>query len=236
MVASPALATPIILSDSIGLAAEVEFTILSPTLLQVRVRNISPDVPHSFSGADQILTVVSWDFGLPGKNASDPRIIGGSAQIGPDSKSINFSKGKYGPGKDIGGEWGYSNEGSSGSLINSIGTNASGTVPFGGPNLDGWKYLGGPSGGLVTDPLQVCLGNESGIQDEIFATLKLSQPITSLSEVTANGVRVEFGCNAAFITVPEPASLCLLAIGALWHFGRRKRSAAASSSIADGCL
>lgn len=223
--AAHAWAAPILLSDPSGLSAEVEFTIIDPTTLQVRVRNTSTGVPPGFDSADQLLTVVSWDFGLPGNQPGDPRIIGGTVRIGPTSASVNFSTGSYGPGTDVSGEYGFSNLGISGFLQNGFGAMRAGTTPFGGPNLDGPVNLDGPQGGLVADPVLVGVGGLGAIQNEIVATLLLDKPISGLGEVIGNEVRVEFGSDAAFITTPEPMTLCLLAVGGLMHVGRRRRGA-----------
>ena len=92
---------PIIFSDPAfpGLRAEVEFTLSNPptTTLQVRARNTSTGVPAGFDNADQLLTGISWDFGEPGFNG-DPEITDGTVVIGPNSQSLNFSTGTYGPG------------------------------------------------------------------------------------------------------------------------------------------
>jgi hypothetical protein len=208
-------------SDPSGLSAEAEFTLLNATTLQIRLRNTSTGVPVGFSNSDQILTGLSWDFGAPGINPGDITITGGSAVIGPSSASVNFSTGAYGAGTDIGGEWGFGNSGISGLLANAISGNQSGMTAFGGANLDGPAVLDGPQGGLISSAFSLDLGGLGAIENEIVATLTLSGAITEaqlFNDLSANGIIIEFGSDAAFI--PAPGALALLGLAAL---GRRRR-------------
>ncbi len=209
-------------SDPSGLAAEATFTLVNPTTLEVRLRNTSTGVPMGFSNSDQLLTGLSWDFGLPGINAGDPEITGGTIVTGPNSSSINFSITNVGPNTSVGGEWGYGNMNGSGALVNMISGNQSGVTPFGGPNLDGPVVLDGPQAGLVANPILVPLGGLGAIQDEIIATLTISQALNNLDFLLANGIRVEFGSDAHFITIPEPATLGLIAMGGVLMLRRRR--------------
>jgi hypothetical protein len=204
-----------ILTDSSGLAAEVEFTLVSPTTLEVRARNISTGVPAGFEAADQILTGISWDFGELGFGSGDPEITGGTVVIGPASTSVDFDTGSYGPGFDVSGEWGFSNTDGSGGLTNFISANAAHATPFGGSNLDGPVNIDGPQGGMVADPALVPLGGLGAIQDEVVATLTIDEPLDDLEFLHANSVRVEFGSDAAFIDVPEPRALALFLVALL---------------------
>lgn len=213
--AAPAVASEmIVFNDGSGLSAKATFTMLSATTLEVRLQNTSSGVPPSFSNSDQILTGVSWDFGAPGANPDDPTIIGGSVVIGPTSMSVNFSEGSFGAGADISGEYGYGNGGTTGFFPNFFSTNQAGTNPFGGANLDGPVNISGPQGGVIPDPPQVDLGGLGAVQDEIVATLALSDPVDDL-DFLDNLVTVEFGSDATFITSPEPASMFVLGAGAL---------------------
>lgn len=213
---------PFTLTDPSGLSAELEFTLLDPTHLQVRARNVSTSVPMGFLAADQLLTGISWDFGAPGAAPGDPLIIGGFVLIGPSSQTIDFDTGNYGPGTDVSGEYGYSNLDATGLLQNFFSADAAQTTPFGGPNLDGPVNIDGPQGGMVANPVLVPLGGVGAIQDEVLATLTIDQPLADLDFLLANPVRVEFGSNAAFITIPEPGTLALLAIS-VSMFTRRAR-------------
>ncbi len=217
----PASAAIIHYTSASGLSAEVEFTLLDATTLEVRARNTSTGVPSGFSNADQILTGVSWDFGQPGVNAADPKIISGIVIIGPQCQTLNFSTGSSGPGYDVSGESGYGNNDGSGALPNFVSSNSAQSTPFGGVNLDSTVNLDGPQGGLVANPVLVPLGGLGAICDEYVATLTIDQPLSDLSFL-ANSVTVEFGSDAAFLTVvPEPATLALLALGALTIRRRR---------------
>lgn len=240
LAASPAEAVLITLSDPSGLSAEVEFTLLGPTSLMVRVRNTSTGVPvlnlkgDPFDNADQLLTSVSWDF------VGNTTIIGGSVVIGSEdppnlSNSINFvATGggppvphSLGPGDDVGGEYGFGNSGTTGLLPNFISGNQAGTVArFDTANWDGPEELNGPQGGLVADPILIPLGGLGAIQNEIVATLDLDgDPLANLNFVTTHGVIVEFGSDAYFLTfVPEPSSIVMVSLAGLLlvPFARRR--------------
>lgn len=212
-------------SDPSGLAAEAEFTILNPTTLQIRLRNTSTGVPLGFDSADQLLTGLSWDFGHPGFNG-DIMITGGTVLTGPTSSSLNFDITNVGPNADVGGEWGYGNMDGTGALTNFISGNEAQSTVFGGPNRDGPVGIDGPQAGLVASPVLVPLGGLGAIQDEIVATLTLSGELTKaalLHDLQSNGVRVEFGSDAAFIEVPAPAAAGMLGIAGLIATRRRRR-------------
>lgn len=212
---APAGAAVFSFSDVSGLAAEAEFTLLGPTMLEVRLRNTSTGLPGGFDSSDQILTSISFDLG-------GPTITGGAAVIGPNSQSINFSTGSYGPGHDISGEWGFGNAGTTGLLPNFLSGNQAGTTPFGGPNLDGPANLDGPQGGLVANPLPTSLGGLGAIQDEIIITVSLSQAIADLSFLYTNLPIIEFGSDAAFLTAPTPGTLAMLGFPAVAMLRRRR--------------
>ncbi len=207
-----------------GLGAQAQFTLNSSTSIEVRLRNTSTAVPAGFSNSDQILTGISFD--LP----SGVVITGGTAQIGVDSFTVNFSSGNYGSGTNIGGEWGFGNAGISGALRNAISGNQAGITAFGGPNLDGPGALSGPQGGLVADPVVVPMGGLGAISNEAVFNVSLSAAVSSLDFLAQNGVRVEFGSDAAFITtwtpedasVPAPSGLAMLAVVTMTTLRRRR--------------
>jgi hypothetical protein len=213
-------------SDPSGLSAEAEFTLINATTLEVRYKNTSTGVPLGFDNSDQILSGVSWDFGSPGFNG-DPMIVGGSVKTGPNSASLNFSITNVGANADVSGEFGYGNMDGTGALTNFVTSNSAAATPFGGPNLDANVNIDGPQGGLVADPEVVPLGGLGAIQDEVTATLLLGgPPLLNLDFLFANGVRFEFGSDAAFGPgVPEPSTGALVACGlaclAAWNWRRR---------------
>lgn len=224
--APAAHATIIYFSDPSGLSAQADFQIVNPTTLQISLRNTSTGVPGGFNNAMQLLTGLSWDFGAPGNNASDVKITGGTIVIGATSHSVNFDTGNYGPGTNVGGEWGYGNGGGGAALLpNLISGNSSGTTAFGGPNLDGPVSLNGPQAGLVSATPPVALGGLGAIQDEVVATLNLNGPLADLGFLTANGVRIEFGSDALYLdgtqNAPAPGAAPLLL--AMMALGRRRR-------------
>ena len=198
-----------IFSDSSGLGAEAEFTLINATTLEVRLKNTSTGVPPAFgTGADQILTSISWDFD------GTTMIAGGSVKTGPSSASLNFSLIDVVADTDVSGEYGFGNGGATGLLDNFISGNTANTTPFGGTNLDGPVDLDGPQGGLVANPLPISLAGQGAIQDEWIATLTLSgDPLISLDFLMGDNSDIEFGSDAAFIHAPEPSSLALTAVG-----------------------
>jgi len=205
-------------TDVSGLSAEAEFSLINPTTVEIRLQNTSTGVPMGFTSADQLLTAVSWDAGMPGLNVGDPMITGGSVVIGPTSMSLNFDTGSYGAGTDVSGEWGYGNMDGTGLLWNMVSTVTAGTMMFPGANLDGPVGTDGPQAGLVADPILVSLGGLGAVQDEIIITVTLDQAIANLGILTDNGVRIEFGSDAFFI--PTPASVLVLGVLGL---ARRRR-------------
>ena len=192
-------------SESSGLAAEADFTLKSGgTQLEIRLRNRTTAVPAGFSNSDQLLTGISFDLGAPGNNASDPTIVSGSAKTGPSSHSVNFDVMNVGANRDVSGEWGFGNGGTTNLLPNIVSGNQAGTTPFGGLNLDGPTNLNGPQAGLVAT-FHLSLAGLGAIEDEIFACLDLSEALSDL-DFLDNGARIEYGSDAAFLDdCPESA-------------------------------
>lgn len=216
VVASGASGAMFTFSDPSGLSAEVEVTLgAGGTSLDFRIRNTSTAVPMGFDESDQLLTGVS--FILP----MGVTLTGGSAVVGPSSASVNFDGGSAGPGDNIGGEWGWGNTTTSGSLGNAISGNTSGMTAFGGPNLDGPSNLNGPQGGLVSASEPVPLSGLGAIKDEILVTVTLNQALADLGFLS-NGLQVEYGSDAAFLYIPTPGAGAILALSGLVAARRRR--------------
>ena len=206
--------------DLCGLSAQATFTLISPTVLTIELTNTSTGVPIGFDNSDQILTGISFDLG-------GPTITAGTVIIGPDSRSINFSKilTQLGPGEDVSCEWGYGNIGSTNMMLNMVSTNTSHMTRFDEfNNLDGPDVLDGPRSGLValdTDDLPLIdIGGLGAIGDSIIITLTLSDGLTNY-DFLDNGIIAEFGSDAAFL-VPEPATIILLGLGTMVLLRKRK--------------
>ena len=73
----------------------------------------------------------------------------------------------------------------------------------------------------MANPLPVAMGGLGAIQTEVIATLTLSNSVPNLDFLAANMVRVEYGSDAAFITVPEPTTILLLTLGGAAALRRR---------------
>ena len=203
-----------------GLAGEAEFTLLGPTTLEIRLRNLSTDVPDGFTSADQLITGVSWDFG------GGIAITGGSAETGSASESVNFDNvvSQLGPNEDASGEYGYGNGGGSENLPNFVSGNTAGATAFGGANLDGPVNINGPQAGLVSQAMPVNLGGLGAVKDELLFTVTLSGMLDNLDFLNANGVRFEFGSDARVFTLsPEPTSAVLMILGIFGLIGARYR-------------
>jgi hypothetical protein len=199
-----------------GLSASAVFTLNNPTELQITLINNSTGVPAGSDSSDQLLTGISWDFGMAAVGAT------GTVVIGSGGRSINFDNviTQLGAGDDVSGEWGYGNTGGTGMLTNIVSTNAANVTRFSGANLDGPLSLDGPQGGICTDPPQVSLGGLGVVADSVVITLTLDTSLANLNFLE-NGVVAEFGSDAAFL--PEPATICLLGFGALSLIRRKHR-------------
>ncbi len=201
-------ATIIDLTGPDGLSARAIFTLNNPTELEIILINTSTGVPALFDSSDQLLTGISWDFGMAVVATT------GTVVIGPGGYSLNFDQivTQLGPGADVSGEWGYGNTGGTGMLTNIVSTNAAKVTQFPGANLDGAPTLDGPQAGICTNPPLIPLGGLGAIADSVVITLTLDTALANLNFLE-NGVVAEFGSDAAFI--PEPTTICLLGFGAL---------------------
>jgi len=207
--------------DPCGLSAQADFILISPTILTIELSNTSTGVPIGFDNSDQLLTGISFDLG-------GPTITGETVLIGPDSRSINFSKisPQLGPGEDVSCEWGYGNIGSTNMMLNMVSTNSAHMTRFdeSDNNMDGPYNIDGPRSGLIaldTDDLPLIdPGGLGAIADSIVITLTLSEAVTNY-DFLDNGVMAEFGSDAAFL-VPEPATIILLGLGTVFFLKKRK--------------
>lgn len=199
----------VIFSDSSGLSATADFSLIDSDELKIVLTNTSTGMPAGFDNSDQLLTGISFDLG-------GLEIIGGNVIIGPDAAdmSINFDAGQFGQGDDVSSEWGYGNNvTTTGMLVNMVSVNTSQMTAFSpGPNLDGPENLGGPQGGLLANPGIVDLGGLGAIQNSVVITLSLNSDLSGLGFLE-NGVIVEYGSDAAFI--PEPTTVALLVLGSI---------------------
>ncbi len=220
----PAPESPVQSLDGLNVRAEFNLDTKNGRVLVIRLYNRSTSLPLWFDNADQLVTAISFDFGAPGPNASDPKIIGGSIVVGPTSQSINFDRitGQLGPGDDVSGEWGFGNSGqNTGILQNFVTATQAHATPFGGTNLDGPERLNGPQGGIATDPPLLPLGGLGAVSDSVVIRVELDAPLFDLDFLCQNGVRAEFGSDSAYV-MPEPATLSLLALGAFGTLRRRR--------------
>ena len=213
-----------------GISARAIFTLdtATPTVMQIELFNTSTGAPAGFSNVDQLLTGISFDFGHPGYNG-DPMIYDDPSidevVIGPGGRSINFDNvpSQLGAGDNVSGEWGFGNQDGTGMLTNFIAANRSQATAFTGDNLDGPSNIDGPQGGICTDPALIDLSGTGAIVGSVVIIVPLDAPLSNLDFLYENGVMAEFGSDAAFVVVPEPATLSLLALGGLAVLKRRRK-------------
>ncbi|MCE5278982.1 MAG: PEP-CTERM sorting domain-containing protein [Planctomycetaceae bacterium] len=207
-----------------GLSAQATFfwDDAAPDSLKISLRNTSTSVPGWFDSADQILTSLSFDLG-------GLAITGGTATIAAGSQSVSFDciPVQLTGGADVSGEWGFGNSGSGSSplLTNVISAmRAHTSTRFGPVNMDGPTNLDGPQGGIVTSPALVSLDGLGAVADCINFDLTLSSDLLGLGFLNnGHSLVAEFGSDAAFVTVPEPATMSLLAVCSLAAVIRRRR-------------
>lgn len=211
---SPATADTIYFTGPDGLSGTADFSIVGTNLVIV-LTNTSTDVPSGFDNSDQLLTSIAFD--LP----DSMTITGGSVAVGTGSTAY-FDTGTYGAAYDISGEYGYGNSGTTGfgTLVNYVSAMEAGTTAFSGTNLDGPAVLDGPQGGLTNGIIP--LGGLGAVQNSVLITLNLSGTLSNL-DFLDDGVIIEFGSDAAFVPVPEPATLLLVGFGLIGLWGLRRK-------------
>jgi uncharacterized protein (TIGR03382 family) len=223
LVSTASAGTVVSASWANGLAAEAEFTLVSANQLQIRLKNTSAGSVPGYTGANALLTSVAFDLGAAGSNATDPAITGGNVKVGSTSLTVNFSVQNRTANQDVSGEWGYGNTAQSGLLTNFVTAMAAGSTPFGGTNLDGPDSLDGPQGGIMAwNATTASLGGLGAVKDEVVITVNLSKNVSNLNFLN-NGVRFEFGCDAAFLNIPTPGAAAIAGVGLLAGLRRRRR-------------
>jgi len=226
-----------------GQTASADFIFLSPTTLQITLRETTPAGASSLTGSPAVLTGLG--FHLPGSAAIVRHADDGTdstVTIAAGSASVGFSEGDLGAGADVSWEWGRGNEiqldGGGTSLLDDELFDLVSAVflepdlgRLDGLNRDGESQIDGPQGGLLDD--SAARGGLGVIDNAVVFTLMLSQGL-SLAEQSLflGGLRggsvVRYGRgdneggahqhkqqDASFgvAAVPEPASLLLLAAG-----------------------
>ncbi len=220
----PDPSSPVQVLNGLSVRAIFELDSNTPTQLGITLINTSTGVPGAFGNEEQLLTSISFDFGEAGYNG-DPEITAGTVLIGAGGASLNFDQvtTQLGPGDDVTGEWGFGNMDGTGLLANFVTTLQAHSTMFGGTNVDDGANLDGPQAGIAAAPPWVSLGGLGAIVDSVEITLTLDTPLSNLDFLSTNGVRAEFGSDAAFL-IPEPTAGCLLGFGGL-SLIRRKRKA-----------
>jgi len=220
----PDVSSPVQVLNGLSARAIFTFDTAYPTELKIELFNTSTGVPGGFGNEDQILTSISFDFGVPGYNG-DPNITTGTVVIGPGGRSINFDNvnPQLGEGNDVSGEWGYGNMDGTGLLANFVTANKAQATRFPGDNLDGPVNIDGPQGGIVTDPPLIALNGSGAVADSVIIMLTIDTDLTNLDFLDDNGVFAEFGSDAAYL-IPEPATILLLGIGGVLLCRRRHKT------------
>jgi hypothetical protein len=205
-----------------GLSATADF-ILNPDGydLGIVLTNTSNGIPSGFSNSDALLTSISFDLG-------SNFITGGIAFTGDSVLSFDNTPPSDGPGDtyNVSREYGYGNNGTTGLLDNYVSAMQSGTTKFASGNLDGPDVLDGPQAGLSNDVYEAVFGSSNPlgrINNSVTFWLDLEYGLSDLSFLS-NGAIVEWGSDAAFASVAEPATMLLLGSGllVLAGFGRKK--------------
>jgi hypothetical protein len=220
-----------------GQTATAEFTFASDSVLEIILTETTPGAASDITGAGAILTSIG--FVLP-----DAAVIAsGDVTIASGSQSVGFDTGIYPAFTNVNGEWGATIGGEAPigldsyefDFVSSMGAHTTAFADVGVYNLDGSaSELDGPQGGLLDD--SVARGGLGVIDNSVLISLLLDadpiEPgIQTLSSAQQNAFLaslpgssvVEYGSNAAFGQVPEPATMLLLGTGLVGLVGFRKK-------------
>lgn len=198
-----------------GLSARGTFS-RSGNQLMILLENTSTGVPASFTTAASLL--VSVGMNLPDGVAF---LSGDAAEIGVGSVGIGSWAGRV-AGDSVAEQWLWTN-GFGADLLADYSQIISTSDGQGGAavtRFDGvvGGLVGGPFGGIAAEPPVLTIpGQQPAVSDAIWFELTLTAPITDLQLAElADASIVEFGSDARYLTVPEPATgllaLCGLAL------------------------
>jgi hypothetical protein len=202
-----------------GLAARATFS-LAGTHLSVLLEDTSTGVPASFDTATSLL--VSVGLNLPGGVSI---ASGNSAVIGPGSHGLGSWSSRV-AGDSVAEQWLWTND-YGGDLMEAYAQVISTSNGQGGGTVtrfDGQSgTVGGPFGGIAADPPWRSIpDNQPAVSNSILFELTLSGTLSEADlAAAANASIVEYGSDARYLLVPEPASLVIGAL-ALVVGGRRR--------------
>lgn len=203
-----------------GLSALAKF-VASGNQLEITLQNTSTGLPADFDTAASLLVSVGFDLpsGVLIQSGDSAMIAAGSAGIAQwSSRSA---------GGSVGEDWAWTNIGGGDVLsgytqVISTSSGNNGLVRFDG----GSGSIDGPWGGIVAKPPLISIpGSRHAVSDAIVFMLTLTAPLTDaqLSDVASQSI-VEFGSDARYLRVPEPAALTLVALCGLMIRRRTRMS------------